>query len=126
LISLVDAERQWFKSRRGFELSETGRDEAFCSHTIMDTESVLVINDATRDPRFAQLPLVSSGGVRFYAGAPITTASGQALGHTLNAQLEQATILMQDTGCKPATAYVDLGYRGVDADNPGVAIKHRG
>ena len=47
-------------------------------------------------------------------------------GHTLRNQLEQATILMQDTGMKPATAYVDLGYRGVDADNPGVAIKHRG
>ncbi|AOF86083.1 sensory box protein [Hydrogenophaga sp. RAC07] len=80
LISLVDADRQWFKSRRGFEPSETGRDEAFCSHTIMDTKSVLVVNDAARDPRFAQLPLVSSGSVRFYAGAPITTASGQALG----------------------------------------------
>ena len=80
LISLVDADRQWFKSRLGFESSETGRDEAFCAHTIMDTESVLVVNDATRDPRFAQLPLVSSGSVRFYAGAPISTASGQALG----------------------------------------------
>lgn len=80
LISLVDADRQWFKSRLGFESSETGRDESFCAHTIMDTESVLVVNDATRDSRFAQLPLVSSGSVRFYAGAPITTASGQALG----------------------------------------------
>lgn len=80
LISLVDAERQWFKSRLGFEPSETGRDEAFCSHTIMDSKSVLVVNDATRDPRFAQLPLVRSGSVRFYAGAPITTASGKALG----------------------------------------------
>jgi IS5 family transposase len=47
-------------------------------------------------------------------------------GHTLNAQLEQAAILMQDTGCKPATAFVDLGYRGVDADNPEVHIVHRG
>ena len=47
-------------------------------------------------------------------------------GHTLNAQLEQATILMQDTGAKPTTAFVDLGYRGVDADNPGVHIVHRG
>jgi IS5 family transposase len=58
-------------------------------------------------------------GARAFTGNPYD-------GHTLNAQLEQATILMQDTGCKPATAYVDLGYRGVDADNPGVAIKHRG
>jgi IS5 family transposase len=47
-------------------------------------------------------------------------------GHTLNAQLEQAAIVMQDTGCKPVTAFVDLGYRGVDADNPDVNIVHRG
>lgn len=80
LISLVDTKRQWFKSRHGFEPSETGRDESFCAHTIMDTASVLVVNDATQDPRFAQLPLVSSGSVRFYAGAPIITTSGQALG----------------------------------------------
>jgi transposase, IS5 family len=47
-------------------------------------------------------------------------------GHTLNEQLEQAAILMQDTGVKPTTAFVDLGYRGVDADNPDVHIVHRG
>jgi IS5 family transposase len=58
-------------------------------------------------------------GARAFTGNPYD-------GHTLWEQLEQATILMQDTGHKPTTAYVDLGYRGVDADNPGVAIKHRG
>jgi IS5 family transposase len=47
-------------------------------------------------------------------------------GHTLNAQLEQATILMQDNQIKPSDVFVDLGYRGVDGDNPTVAIKHRG
>ena len=47
-------------------------------------------------------------------------------GHTLNPQLEQAAILMQDTGARPETAYVDLGYRGVDAHNPDVRIVHRG
>jgi IS5 family transposase len=47
-------------------------------------------------------------------------------GHTLHEQLEQATILMQDSAAKPATAFVDLGYRGVDADNPDVHIVHRG
>lgn len=56
---------------------------------------------------------------RSFAGKPYD-------GHTLNEQLEQATILMQETGQKPQTAYVDLGYRGVDADKPDVAIKHRG
>ena len=58
-------------------------------------------------------------GARTFPGKPYD-------GHTLREQLEQASILMQDTGIKPSTAYVDLGYRGVDADNPGVAIKHRG
>src|SRR5690606_32726238 len=58
-------------------------------------------------------------GAKAFAGNPYD-------GHTLRAQLEQASILMQDTGMKPVTAYVDLGYRGVDADNPGIESKHRG
>lgn len=58
-------------------------------------------------------------GAKAFSGNPFD-------GHTLNPQLEQATILMQDSGVKPVTAYVDLGYRGVDADNPGITIKHRG
>ena len=58
-------------------------------------------------------------GAKAFAGNPFD-------GHTLREQLEQAAILMQDTGMKPTTAYVDLGYRGVDADNPGIDIKHRG
>ncbi len=58
-------------------------------------------------------------GARTFTGNPYD-------GHTLREQLEQAAILMQDTGVKPMTAYVDLGYRGVDADNPGVSVKHRG
>ena len=58
-------------------------------------------------------------GARAFHGNPYD-------GHTLNEQLEQATILMQDSAAKPATAFVDLGYRGVDADNPQVHIVHRG
>ena len=58
-------------------------------------------------------------GARAFSGAPYD-------GHTLQEQLEQAAVLMEDTGVKPTTAVVDLGYRGVDADNPGVTITHRG
>lgn len=58
-------------------------------------------------------------GARTFAGNPYD-------GHTLREQLEQSAILMQDCQIKPATAFVDLGYRGVEADNPGVDIKHRG
>lgn len=58
-------------------------------------------------------------GARSFAGKPYDA-------HTLHEQLEQASILMQETEQEPLTAYVDLGYRGVDADNPEIAIKHRG
>jgi hypothetical protein len=58
-------------------------------------------------------------GARAFDGNPYD-------GHTLAEQIEQATILMQDTGVKPNTAWVDLGYRGVDAENPAIQIKHRG
>ena len=58
-------------------------------------------------------------GARAFEGNPYD-------GHTLAEQIEQATILMQDSGAKPSTAWVDLGYRGVDADNPDIEIKHRG
>jgi len=58
-------------------------------------------------------------GARAFDGNPYD-------GHTLVEQIEQATILMQDTGVKPNTAWVDLSYRGVDADNPDIEIKHRG
>jgi IS5 family transposase len=58
-------------------------------------------------------------GARSFTGNPYD-------GHTLNEQVEQASILMQATGFKPETVYVDLGYRGVDKDNPGIDIKHRG
>ncbi len=58
-------------------------------------------------------------GARAFTGAPFD-------GHTLHEQIEQTTILLQDSGIKPTTAVVDLGYRGVDAENPGLTITHRG
>lgn len=80
LVSLVDKERQWFKSRRGLEVSETPIDQAFCSHAIKSND-VMVVQDATRDPRFANNPLVTGNpNIGFYAGAPLITKEGYALG----------------------------------------------
>jgi PAS domain S-box-containing protein len=80
LVSLVDAERQWFKSRQGLDACETGRDISFCGHAILD-DVIFEITDASLDPRFADNPLVTGPPhIRFYAGAPLATADGCRIG----------------------------------------------
>ncbi len=80
LVSLVDADRQWFKSRVGLAVPETCREDAFCDHTIRTTQ-VMVIEDTLEDPRFAQGALVQGEPrIRFYAGAPLVLRGGHALG----------------------------------------------
>lgn len=80
LITLLDEKRQWFKARTGLDLTETDRRLAFCSHTILGRDP-LVVEDAALDHRFAHNPLVADApGVRFYAGAPLVTPDGHALG----------------------------------------------
>ena len=79
VISLVDSDRQWFKSKVGLTVTQTDRVIAFCSHTILESD-LLVVPDALNDPRFAHNPLVTSDPhVRFYCGSPLTTPDGLRL-----------------------------------------------
>lgn len=75
-VSLVDTDRQWFKSIQGLDVEQTGRDISFCGHTIQNDE-VMVVSDARQDPRFADNPLVTGPpNIVFYAGCPIRAVSG--------------------------------------------------
>lgn len=86
LVSLIDEDRQWFKSRVGLELGETSREVAFCSHAIVADENecpdgLFVVDDAAADPRFSRNPLVvGSPNIRFYAGRVLRDAAGLPMG----------------------------------------------
>ncbi|WP_036166976.1 ATP-binding protein [Massilia sp. 9096] len=80
LVSLVDANRQWFKSRQGLAVAQTDRSMSFCSHAIKQ-EQVMVVEDALQDPRFVANPLVSGDpNIRFYAGSPLVAPDGSRVG----------------------------------------------
>ena len=80
LVVFVDERRQWFKSRLGMNIAETPREWAICAHTLYETD-LLVVEDASQDPRFAAIPFVRDpSGIRFYAGTALRSPEGMALG----------------------------------------------
>lgn len=81
MISLLDENRQWFKSRVGMETRETPREMAFCAHAILQPDQMMVVPDADLDARFAGSPLVvGDPHIRFYAGVPLNNPEGHSLG----------------------------------------------
>ena len=81
LVSLLDRHRQWFKAHHGLALTETSRAASFCTHVISLSGELLIVPDATLDPRFAGNPLVTGPpGIRFYAGVPLCTPGGHTIG----------------------------------------------
>src|SRR3954452_8284190 len=80
LVSLIDSERQWFKSKVGVDVCETSRDVSLCAHAILNN-TLFVVPDAAADPRFADNPFVAGEfHLRFYAGAPLRSREGRNLG----------------------------------------------
>lgn len=80
-VTLVDADRQWFKARIGLDMQETPRDTSFCAHAILDPRRMTVVPDARLDPRFRNNPhVIAEDGIRFYAGAPLLSSEGLPMG----------------------------------------------
>ncbi len=81
LISLTDNQRQWFKSRVGIQITETPRENSFCAAAVHSADEIFVIEDASKDERFANhVYVVANPYIRFYAAVPLLTADGHAIG----------------------------------------------
>lgn len=130
LISLVDAQRQWFKSAYGLDFRETHRDIAFCSHAILDGKP-LVVEDATADPRFEDNPLVTGGlHVRSYAGAPMITGDGHRLGtlcviHDTVTRLDAAQLGGLEMLAAQAAAQIETRHRLVAAESARMTLEDK-
>lgn len=97
-MTLIDHDRQWIKSERNIGVNVTPREHAFCSHTILDPAHVMIVEDAQLDPRFKENPfVVDTPGLRFYAGAPLVTPQGHALG-SLCVMDQKPGILSEEQG----------------------------
>ncbi|WP_164078336.1 GAF domain-containing protein [Alteromonas facilis] len=99
LISLIDAERQWFKSRVGMNVDETERDISFCAHAIQQ-DGTMVVNNASLDARFQENPLVTGEpNIRFYAGHPLVHPNGSKLGTLCIIDKRERTLTVEEHAC---------------------------
>lgn len=115
LISLIDDNRQWFKARVGLEPQETPRSISFCTHAIRGPD-VFVVPDAQADPRFAENPLVTGDpNIRFYAGAPLRTATGRRIG----------TLCVIDSTARPQPSEADMARLALLAEKTMEALERR-
>ncbi len=98
LVSLVDNDRQWFKSRQGLDATETPRDISFCGHAIVESET-FIVNDTHTDERFSDNPLViNDPGIRFYAGCPLSAPDGKNVGTLCIIDREPRELSQADVG----------------------------
>ena len=129
LVSLVDSERQWFKARVGLAAPETHRDLAFCSHAIVGPDPVFVVEDALRDARFRDNPLVTGDPhIRFYAGALIVTPGGQPLGtvcviDTVPRVLDATQLLGLQALSRQASALLEARRQTLAAERQAQAVE---
>ena len=120
LVSLVDENRQWFKSRQGLDATETPREISFCGHAILGTD-IFHIPDARADERFSDNPLVTGApNIRFYAGRPIAAPDRSMIGTLCLIDPEPKTLtdddreLLDDLGCMVEDEIAALELAGVD------------
>jgi diguanylate cyclase (GGDEF)-like protein len=128
LVSLVDEDRQWFKSRQGLDAPATGRDEAFCAHAILD-DAPMVVEDATADARFSDNPLVTGEPhIGFYAGIPLHAPNGLPMGTLCVLDNRARTMSAEElTGLQDLAAVVEdlFGLRRLATIDPLTGLQNR-
>lgn len=128
LVSLVDEDRQWFKSRQGLDAPATGRDEAFCAHAILD-DAPMVVEDATADARFSDNPLVTGEPhIGFYAGVPLRAPNGLPVGTLCVLDRRSRSLSAEElTGLQDLAAMVEdmFGLRRLATIDPLTGLQNR-